>query len=82
MKLVVGVKEKDTNSFHYIEHLVLGLDEALFWHLLEHLRGLVQPYTLHQISDISINGNGNRNGNDFFTEMESKNGNKLERELE
>ena len=31
-------------------------------------------------SDISINGN--RNGNDFFREMESKNGNELEMELE
>src|SRR6218665_496237 len=31
-------------------------------------------------SDISINGN--RNGNDIFTEMESKNGNELEMELE
>jgi len=29
-------------------------------------------------SDISIN----RNGNDFFTKMESKNGNELEMELE
>ena len=36
------------------------------------------------ISDISINGNRNRNGNgnDFFTAMESKNGNELEMELE
>jgi len=35
-------------------------------------------------SDISINGNRNRNGNgnEFFTEMESKNGNELEMELE
>ena len=33
-------------------------------------------------SDISINGNGNRNGNDIFTKMESKNGNELEMELE
>ena len=30
-------------------------------------------------SDISINGNGNIN--DFFTEMENKNGNELEMEL-
>ena len=35
-------------------------------------------------SDISINGNWNRNGNGnfFWTEMESKNGNYYERELE
>src|SRR6218665_3899922 len=48
------------------------------------LRVLFAHQYIVRRSDISINGNRNRNGNgnDFFTEMESKNGNELEMELE